>query len=206
MLAISTLLSSTLIKLKAHDNLLKYARVLLGHCPKPTTRLFIDYYTGQFRSKENIKTLEEKPPAAGRGGGGAVQNLAALLPLPYINPSTPSAGKSTISQAQVATEDKPIESPPDYEIPKPRTAFSSFVDHPQEFINFLEALIKHTDLKEEDKIDLYTTLFEMYLDTASRKKDLSEKQEWEGKAKKLIQGKDVRPQVSRFSLSVLTII
>lgn len=119
---------------------MKYARVILGHCPQPTTQLFIEYYTGQFRSPEI----------------------------------------------------KPEESPPDYKIPKPRTAFSSFVDHPQEFITFLEALIKYPDLKEEDKIDLYTTLFEMYLDTASKKKDVSEKQEWEGKAKKLIQGKDVR--------------
>lgn len=122
---------------------MKYARVLLGHCPEQTAQLFIDYYTGRFRSPE--------------------------IP--------------------------PEESPPDYGVPKPRTAFSSFVDHPQEFITFLEALIKKTDLKEEDKIDLYTTLFEMYLDTASRKKDIGEKQEWEDKAKKLIQGKDVRHQL-----------
>lgn len=128
--------------MKAYDNLMKYARVLLEHCPRPTAQLFIDYYTGQFRSPEI----------------------------------------------------KPEELPPDYKIPKPRSAFSSFVDHPQEFITFLEALIKQSDLKEEDKIDLYTTLFEMYLDTASRKKDIGEKQEWENNAKKLIQGKDVRYQ------------
>ncbi|KAK2754845.1 hypothetical protein FQN54_006738 [Arachnomyces sp. PD_36] len=123
----------------AYDNLLKYARVLLGHCPQPTTQLFVDYYTGQFRSPEI----------------------------------------------------KPEESPPEYKIPKPRSAFSSFVDQPQEFISFLEALIKHADLKEDDKVDLYTTLFEMYLDTAGKKKDDSEKREWEGKAKNLIQGKDI---------------
>lgn len=81
---------------------------------------------------------------------------------------------------------------PAYPIPKPRTAFSAFVDHPQEFIRFLESLVKMENLKKEDKVDLYTTLFEMYLDSASHKKDTVEKQEWENKAKKLIEGKNVR--------------
>lgn len=81
--------------------------------------------------------------------------------------------------------------PPNYEIPKPRTAFSAFVDHPQEFIDFLETLVRQPDLTKEAKVDLFTTLFEMYLDTAKGKKDFGERQGWEDKAKKLIEGKDV---------------
>jgi hypothetical protein len=77
------------------------------------------------------------------------------------------------------------------DIPKPRTAFSAFVDHPKEFIDFLETLVQQPDLKQDAKVDLFTTLFEMYLDTAKRKKDAGERQEWETKAKKLIEGKDV---------------
>lgn len=80
---------------------------------------------------------------------------------------------------------------PEYEIPKPRSAFSAFVDHPQEFISFLETLVQQSDLKRDAKVDLFTTLFEMYLDTAKGKKDPTEKHEWENKAKKLIEGKDV---------------
>ncbi|PGH17107.1 hypothetical protein AJ80_04982 [Polytolypa hystricis UAMH7299] len=184
----------------AYPNLMKYARVLLGHCAQETTKLFIDYYTGQFQPKHEVEQhVEEIPQQA----GGAVQNFAALLPLPYRGGAStasnkePQPAKSSISEPQVATD---IESPVQYDTPKPRTAFSSFVDHPQEFITFLEALIKQSDLKEEDKVDLYTTLFEMYLDTAKHKKVADEKEEWEKKAKKLIEGKDIPVSTSNVLL------
>ncbi|KAL1985395.1 hypothetical protein VTN96DRAFT_7956 [Rasamsonia emersonii] len=168
----------------AYPNLMKYARVLLGHCPRETTQLFIDYYTGRYRPKKEA----ELPVKTETQSGSAVQNLAALLPLPYVGTG---GTKAQPSEAQVTSEEKSLDVTPTYEIPKPRTAFSAFVDHPDEFITFLEALIKQESLKKEDKIDLYTTLFEMYLDTAKRKKDASERQEWENKAKKLIEGKDI---------------
>lgn len=167
---------------------MKYARVLLEHCSQPTTKLFIDYYTGRFQPRRETEQPKEVQPQA---IGGAVQNLASLIPLPYMGTS-----KSTNAPAKPSQSDPQLASgtttPSTYDIPKPRTAFSSFVDHPEEFITFLEALIKQEDLKQEDKVDLYTTLFEMYLDTSNSKKDASEKQEWEAKAKRLIQGKDVR--------------
>ena len=78
----------------------------------------------------------------------------------------------------------------DYDVPKPRTAFSSFVDHPQEFIVFLEACLDQKEIQDGDKADLYTTLFELYLETANSKKGL-DREEWENKAKGLIDGKDV---------------
>ena len=148
--------------------------------------MFIDYYTGQYRPKKEI----EAPAKPEEQPGSAVSNLTALIPLPYVNVG--GGHKSRPSEPEVSTEDKTAETPVEYDIPKPRTAFSSFVDHPQEFIRFLEALIQQEDLKKEDKIDLYTTLFEMYLDTANGKKDNTEKQEWQDRAKKLIEGKDVR--------------
>jgi len=89
-----------------------------------------------------------------------------------------------------AEEEQPANLP-QYEVPKPRTAFSAFVDQPQNFISFLETLVLQPELKQEAKIDLFTTLFEMYLDAAKSTKDATQKQEWERKAKKLIEGKDV---------------
>jgi hypothetical protein len=50
--------------------------------------------------------------------------------------------------------------------------------------------LKEEHLEEGDKTDLYTTLFEMYLDKANDKKGAETKQ-WEAKAKELIEGKDV---------------
>jgi hypothetical protein len=179
---------------------MKYATVLLQKCPKDTTQIFIDYYTGAFRPKKDAIVIPNAPVPSGMGMGisaasNAVQNLAALLPLPYMNAtaitSPPSASdqKSTMSQAQII-ETNVDEPAPEYKIPKPRTAFSAFVDHAQEFIVFLEACIRSEDLREDDKVDLYTTLFEMYLHTASVKRD-GEKQAWESKAKKLVEGKNI---------------
>lgn len=184
----------------AYFNLMKYATVLLQHTAKDTTQLFIDYYTGSFRPKKDAIMIPNAPATPGGIGMGlgvassAVQNLAALLPLPYMNTSavasTPlSEQKSTMSQAQIV-ETITDEPAPEYTVPKPRTAFSAFVDHSQEFIVFLEACIASENLREDDKVDLYTTLFEMYLHTASSKKD-GERQEWENKAKKLVEGRDI---------------
>jgi len=183
----------------AYLNLMKYATALLERCSKDTTQLFIDYYTGNFRPKKDAIVIPNAPVSSSMGMGlgvasSAVQNLAALLPLPYMNTTavaSPPAGesKSTMSQAQVI-ETSTDEPSPEYQIPKPRTAFSAFVDRPQEFIVFLEACIASEDLQEDDKIDLYTALFEMYLHTASSKKD-GERQEWENKAKKLVEGNSI---------------
>lgn len=177
---------------------MKYARVLLGHCPQETTQIFIDFYTGNYRpKKETVHPVESQaePPSA-------VRNLAAYIPLPYVGSNTPT--RSQPVEAQLPQETEPTPDIPVYHIPKPRTAFSSFVDHPAEFITFLESLITQKPWNEADKIDLYTTLFEMYLDNAKKSKEASEKQDWETKAKKLIEGKDVSFGCTSFPSIYLT--
>lgn len=133
-----------------------------------------------------------------------MQNLSNLLPLPYMNPAslgTPGSTttRQTVSDAQLALheEDYP---PPKYTPPPPRTAFSSFIDHPDEFITFLEACLEDKDLKTSDRTDLYTTLFEMYLYKAGEKKGKFDKEEWEAKAKKLIEGDHVPMESSNVLL------
>lgn len=181
----------------AYQNLMKYATVLLEHCPEDATQLFIDYYTGSFRPKKDAVVVVQAPTIQGgfAKATSAVQNLAALLPLPYMStasatPSPPTNGeaKEVITQVVETTSDEP---PPAYDIPKPRTAFSAFVDHPSQFITFLESCISADSIPDADKSDLYTTLFEMYLQTASTKRDAAARQEWEDKAKELIVQKKV---------------
>lgn len=183
---------------KAYPNMMKYARVLLEHCSKETTKLFVDYFTGNYQPKVDAIVAPEvvaQQPGYAAGAVNAVQNLKDLLPLPYMNTSAvaspPALGNvaTTVSDNQVIDNPEQI-APPPYTPPQPRTAFSSFVDHPDEFIVFLEACLKEQDLKERDKIDLYTTLFEMYLHKANEKKGVN-REEWEAKAKKLIEGKDI---------------
>ncbi|KAK3065922.1 hypothetical protein LTS18_002238, partial [Coniosporium uncinatum] len=73
----------------AYHNFVKYATVLLEHCPQDTTQLFIDYYTAQFRPKKDAVVVVSASPSQGGQSiaSSAVQNLAALLPLPYMNTS-----------------------------------------------------------------------------------------------------------------------
>ena len=179
---------------------MKYARVLLANCPQQTTELFIVYYTGKYQPRTEVETPAEPQVQP----TSTLQSLAGFLPLGLINvgPST----TEQVSGAPSVAENQSTESTPDYVIPRPRAAFSAFVDHPQEFVIFLESLTSQPNLKEEDKVDLFTTLFEMYLDTAKRQKDTTEKTEWESKAKKLIEGKDVSIFHSNLWVLILTTV
>ncbi|KAL4803839.1 hypothetical protein BDV18DRAFT_39889 [Aspergillus unguis] len=169
----------------AYANLMKYARVLLSNCPPTTTELFIEYYKGEYKPRTQQVEPVQAPQAQTTS---ALQNLAAFLPLPLLN--TGSSSRTEPIETQPVLVDKE-EHASDYQIPKPRTAFSAFVGHPQEFITFLEALISKENFKKADKVDLYTTLFEMYLNAAGRQKDSTEKEKWQDKAKKLIEGNDI---------------
>ena len=175
----------------AYPNLMKYARVLLEHCQEEATQIFIDYYTGQYRSRRNVPVPTLQEPQG--GGTYNVGNLTAFLPLPYrqasVNPSPGTAGNHQLAGSDAADAEA-AQAPPEYDIPKPRTAFAAFVDHPESFITFLEACLKQENIDKSDLTDLYTALFEMYLQTANTKKG-EEKGKWEAKAKRLIDDKDV---------------
>lgn len=98
----------------------------------------------------------------------------------------PAGAKPTVGDLAV----KPEAAAPKYTPPRPRTAFSSFIDHPDEFIVFLEACLKDDNVSEGDRTDLSTTLFEMYLHKSNEKKgDDQHREEWEQRAKALINSK-----------------
>lgn len=177
---------------------MKYARVLLEHCPKETTAVFINYFTGRYapRKEEAIpEIVAVQSIGYASGAVTAVQNLKDFLPLPYMNTSAVASPPTQGNIAPTVGDNQLIDDPetleiPQYSPPQPRTAFSSFVDHPDEFIVFLEACLKEHGLKERDKTDLYTTLFEMYLHKANEKKGIN-RDIWETKAKTLIEDKNI---------------
>lgn len=179
---------------------MKYARVLIEHCPKEATQMFIDYYTGKYQQKTDALPAVADAPVPSNGGfaagaASAVQNLSNLLPLPYMNTSA-VASPATLGNVPLPAPgvkviaDQEALSTPAYKPPTPRSAFSSFIDHPDEFIVFLEACLKEQSLLESDKRDLNTTLFEMYLHKSAEKKGEARREEWEEKAKGLIASKD----------------
>ncbi|TDZ17425.1 Vacuolar protein sorting-associated protein 11-like protein [Colletotrichum orbiculare MAFF 240422] len=195
----------------AYPCLKKYARVLIENCPKEATAVFVDYYTGKYRPRLHIVPIGDSEETVVGGGvvagaANAVQNLSNFLPLPYMNtssiasPSTPGNGTRLVN-GDGAIILNPDDIPaPKYTPPKPRTAFSSFIDHPDEFIVFLEACLEEPALNESDRTDLYTTLFEMYLHKSNEKKGEQHREEWENKAKKLIEGQDIPMESSNVLL------
>lgn len=165
----------------AYPVLMKYARSLLEHCPTEATRLFTEYYTGQYAPKKDVPAVAE---VQAQTGGGAFQSLSALWTLPFMNrSSTPDAVPLADSNEQAIAE---VDETPSYKVPRPRSAFSSFLAHPSEFITFLEALIQQENLSKEDQSDLSTTLFEMYLEAANAAGERAEKEKWQVKATSLI--------------------
>ncbi|KAI9821954.1 MAG: hypothetical protein M1827_002536 [Pycnora praestabilis] len=196
----------------AYPIFMKYARLLLEFCPQDMTQLFIDYFTGEHRPKADVVVSTTLAPQGGVQGGvsSTVQNLASflLLPvsslasvaslpslpsLPYrnaasiVSPGRPEELSTKADESQLAENDV---NELFYTLPSPRMAFSSFVDHPEEFINFLEALLSKGHTAQHDLVELYTTLFEMYLSIAGKNKG-AEKEHWEGKAKGLIENTNI---------------
>jgi hypothetical protein len=83
---------------------------------------------------------------------------------------------------------------PQYHPPRPRAAFSIFVDFPSCFVRFLEAMMEDNSFPSREKRDvddICTTLFEAYLREARNGKE--ERPIWEEKAKSLLTDKKVLP-------------
>ncbi|KAK3182651.1 Vacuolar protein sorting-associated protein 11 [Lecanicillium sp. MT-2017a] len=192
----------------AYPCLQKYARVLIEHCSKEATKIFVDYYTGRYAPKRTpIPVVSSGAPTTNTftsGAASAVQGLSNLFTLPYMSPAsvthTPGSTRPALTEANLPVHEDDLPPPPKYTPPPPRTAFSSFIDHPDEFIVFLEACLQEQDLKTPDQTDLYTTLFEMYLYKAGEKKGQHHREEWEAKAKKLIEGEHVPMESSNVLL------
>ena len=128
-------------------------------------------------------------------GTTAIQTLIALLPsLPYTNSSATAISQSPLNQvpgdSHSGNTNSYLPPPAQYETPRPRTAFSSFVDQPDKLVIFLEACLKHGNLVGQDEADVYTALLEMSLHFAQKKK-YDEHDEWYTKAKQLIEDKNV---------------
>lgn len=190
----------------AYPVLMKYARVLIEHCPTDATRLFIDYYTGQYKPREDVPAVADIQPEV---SGGALQSLSVLWTLPFVGrkAEATAATAADVTERDVAGE--VAEPASTYPRPQPRTAFSSFVDHPDEFVTFLEALLKQSDISQAEKVDLTTALFEMYLDIANGSTDTSGKEKWQQKAKTLIVESDgnksgVEPSIDTSNVLLLS--
>jgi vacuolar protein sorting-associated protein 11 len=105
--------------------------------------------------------------------------------------NVPPPATSNKTSASTSTEQTPLT--PQYQPPRPRAAFSIFVDFPGCFVRFLEALMEDDGFTErdgKDVDDICTTLFEAYLREARNGKK-EERGMWETKAKSLLTDRKV---------------
>lgn len=177
----------------AYSNASYFGTVLLRHEPADTTQFFIDYCTGVFRPKKDAVVTREVAADSEAGLGlttratTAVQNLASLIPLPYMSTDvfrSSSSENHVVTQEVIETtiEDTFVE----YSVPRPRECFAAFADHPEHFVTFLEACIQSDSVLQEHKGDLYTSLFELYLKRADDEHGPTRRNEWHDKARSLI--------------------
>ena len=78
---------------------MKYARVLLAHCPERTTELFKVYYTGQYRPRTEVNEVAPQEQQM-----STVQSLANLLPLRYMTGSTGTHAQPSVTEADPTKE------------------------------------------------------------------------------------------------------
>lgn len=166
--------------------LIQNSRILLNEFPNQTTLLLIDLFTGKYtpkdieaKEKDDVLDIQEESYLT----RPALQSYRAFVD--YM--SSAASITSGPSETEVLSA-KTDYIKPTYQPPRPRLIFSSFVDHPNEFVIFLEACLEaydEYDGNEKDKKDLLSTLFEMYLNLANRSASEEQKREWETKAHQL---------------------
>ncbi|KZO93812.1 hypothetical protein CALVIDRAFT_539718 [Calocera viscosa TUFC12733] len=185
-------------------NIARYGRALLSNLPDETTQLLIELCTGA----ANVAQPSASPELTnGQAGAGAsylsyITNNPAgaiLTGRAFTNAGSAAAPAVTISQAETSAQPPaaatPSASQPDTppvgalqtttvtqeKRPSPRLYFAHFVDHPEQFVRFLEAVALYrwgqtvgvsgqskplTDMDHEEEADctaVWNTLLELYL-------------------------------------------
>ena len=195
-------------------NLHAYGKTFLTEWPDETTDLFILYYIGKYTpSKPNGEDPKlTSPPASISGVLNSIRDAADVTKyvpyLPYITDkpkSTVSTPPASAQNVPVPTRSVPASSgadtmamAPQYQPPRPRAAFSIFVDFPNCFMKFLEAMMDDDGFPtrdQKDVNDICTTLFEVYLHQAKNGKN-EERAMWEEKAKTLLTDRKVKHSLS----------
>ncbi|KAK6455061.1 uncharacterized protein RJT20DRAFT_142106 [Scheffersomyces xylosifermentans] len=170
--------------------LIDHSKTFLDHCPIETTELLINVFTGKYvpdetlREPLHIKVSDENKEGAVKPTDEPsfpLNNYRAFLS--YISGSN-GDDKSTLSNDSKLDGEEPTYLPP-----RPSLIFPSFINHPNEFVIFLEACIQTFDKYQgniSDKKDLLMTLLEMYLSLSRESKSIDAQEEWTMKARLLL--------------------
>lgn len=163
--------------------LIDFLKDLLDSMPLETTELLINVFTGTYKPEITHTLFEEsKAESASREmRDDEINNTFSSYTafLRYL-------GGGSSNKAD-ENSDKTKDDEPTYLPPRPSLVFSCFINHPREFVVFLEACMQTFDKYQgniADKKDLLITLFEMYLFMS--REEIEKKREWLAKATALI--------------------
>ncbi|EGW35569.1 uncharacterized protein SPAPADRAFT_69768 [Spathaspora passalidarum NRRL Y-27907] len=155
--------------------LIDHSKKLLDSCPIETTELLINVFTGKYKPQNT----EEGPIELDKGGEKEEPEGVAKLTNYRAFVNYLSGGSDEQEQEEDDLSDEPTYLPP-----RPNLIYSSFMNHPNEFLIFLEACIEAFDKfqgNEVDKRETLLTLLEMYLSIY----ETTKAKEWIDKAEAL---------------------
>ena len=165
--------------------LIDQSKKLLDSCPIETTELLINVFTGKYQAIESTQgpstSSQDGKTADDEKGREKMTELTNYKA--FLNYLTLRGGDSETEKAE--KEESFNTKEPTYLPPKPNLIYSSFTNHPHEFVIFLEACIEALERYQGnlmDKKEVLITLLEMYLSLNKR----TNEQEWLDKAQSII--------------------
>lgn len=170
--------------------LIDQSKKLLDSCPIETTELLIDVFTGKYQAtestEENLTTAsnaksDDEDEVVGESRI-ELTNYKAFLNYLTLRGSNDDSDHNE----KTAKEPPSTTKEPTYLPPKPNLIYSSFADHPHEFVIFLEACIEALDRYQGnlmDKKEVLITLLEMYLSLNNK----AIQSEWLDKAQSIVE-------------------
>lgn len=176
----------TYIKSLPIDELLRilidYLKDLLDCMPVETTELLINVFTGKYSPDSTFSLLGEETTPEKEQPEHEVEHVTMTSYSAFVSYL---AGRLAHEEEKA---DEPVVEQPTYLPPRPSLVFPCFLNHPGEFVIFLEACIETFDKYQgniSDKKVLLMTLFEMYLSRSIEQPE--KKDEWVLKAKQLLE-------------------
>lgn len=165
---------------------MRYGKSMLQREPKATTQLLIDLCSGNL-GRTPPPAIDGLPAKSETKGGAAYLSYLGYNRVTNVfggDSSDRPSSSTTVAPAEnrdsLVSRSSTLEaaSGPTYDPPSPRLYFAHFIDHPQEFIEFLEAVAgirwgqavesnedapDGTDEEEADQRAVWNTLLELYL-------------------------------------------
>lgn len=166
---------------------MRYGKSMLQREPEATTQLLIDLCSGNLGRERPPSALEGLESQSETKSGPAYLSYLGYNRVSNVFSGDAGEGKGPAPvenrESMVSRSSTVDAGPPAYDPPSPRLYFAHFIDHPIEFIAFLEAVAENrwgqvvgsrdgpiapTDSEEEaDQRAVWNTLLELYLTSAS---------------------------------------